>query len=250
MRDLHWRLIALAFVVWGIGYTCYHVVGLAIQCPLLVTIVVLLALGFDFSNGIHDAANSIATVVSTRVLTPFQAVVWAAFFNFVAAYMFGTHVAMTIGKGVVKPEAVDTYVILSGLLGAILWNLFTWYLGLPTSSSHALIGGLSGAAITKSGFGAIIVSGILRICTFIVLSPLIGLVLGFSIGAVLTFFFRNARPSRVDAFFRKGQLVSAALYSLGHGTNDAQKTMGIIALLLYQSIWNQQKFETSRSGSC
>lgn len=243
MRDLHWRVLAGVFVVWGITYTLYHVIGLAFQCPLLVTIVVLLALGFDFSNGIHDAANSIATIVSTRVLTPFQAVVWAAFFNFVAAYMFGTHVAMTIGKGVVRPEAVDTYVILSGLLGAILWNLFTWYLGLPTSSSHALIGGLSGAAITKSGFGAIIVSGILRICSFIVLSPLIGLVLGFTIGALLTLLLRNARPNRVDKFFRKGQLVSAALYSLGHGTNDAQKTMGIIALLLYQSIWSDQKFE-------
>ena len=152
-RDLIWRLLALAFVVWGVCYTTYHVGSLALQAPILVTFVVVLALAFDFSNGIHDAANSIATVVATRVLTPFQAVVWAAFFNFVAAYIFGIHIAMTIGKGVVHPEVVDTYVILSGLLGAILWNLTTWYLGLPTSSSHALIGGLAGAAIAKSGFG-------------------------------------------------------------------------------------------------
>lgn len=242
MHEKYWRLMAIVFVVWGVSYTSYHVVGLAIECPVLVTIVVMLALGFDFSNGIHDAANSIATIVSTRVLTPLQAVVWAAFFNFIAAYVFGIHVAMTIGKGVVHPDAVDTYVILSGLLGAVLWNLFTWYLGLPTSSSHALIGGLAGAAVTRSGFGSIVVAGILRICAFIVLSPLIGLVLGYAIGAVLTFFLRNARPTRVDSFFRKGQLLSAALYSLGHGTNDAQKTMGIIALLLYQSIWRDKAF--------
>jgi PiT family inorganic phosphate transporter len=215
---------------------------LALSAPLLVTVVVALALTFDFTNGIHDAANSIATVVSTRVLTPLQAVVWAAFFNFVAAYLFSTHVAMTIGKGVVHPEVVDTLVILSGVLGAILWNLTTWYLGLPTSSSHALIGGLAGAAIAKSGLGAIIVAGVLKIAAFIVLSPLIGLVLGFVMGVGMTWLFRSATPRRVDSLFRKGQLCSAALYSLGHGTNDAQKTMGIIALLLYSSVWKDEKF--------
>jgi PiT family inorganic phosphate transporter len=241
-RELIWRLLAMAFVVWGTCYTCYHVGGLALECPVLVTLVVVLALAFDFSNGIHDAANSIATVVSTRVLTPIQAVVWAAFFNFVAAYMFGTDVAMTIGKGVVDPDVVDTYVILSGLLGAILWNLTTWYLGLPTSSSHALIGGLAGAAIAKSGLGAVIVLGILRIAAFIVLSPVIGLVLGLSVGVGMMWLFRNARPSKVNSLFRKGQLCSAAAYSLGHGTNDAQKTMGIIALLLYSSVWKEQSF--------
>jgi PiT family inorganic phosphate transporter len=208
----------------------------------LVTIVVVLALAFDFTNGANDAANSIATVVSTRVLTPQQAVVWAAFFNFVAAYVFGIHVAMTVGKGVVHPEVVDTLVILSGLLGAIVWNVATTHLGFPISCSHALIGGLAGAAIAKSGTGAVIVTGILKIAAFIVLSPLIGLVLGFAIGLGMTLLCRNARPTRVDSLFRKGQLCSAALYSLGHGTNDAQKTMGIIALLLYSSIWRDRSF--------
>ena len=173
----------------------------------MVTLVVVLALAFDFTNGIHDAANSIATIVSTRVLTPLQAVVWAAFFNFVAAYVFGMHVAMTIGTGVVHPEVVDTLMILSGLLGAILWNLMTWRLGLPTSSSHALIGGLAGAAIAKAGFGSVILSGMLKIAAFIVLSPLIGLVLSFMMGVGMTWLFRNATPRRVDFLFRKGQLV-------------------------------------------
>ncbi len=241
-RGLIWGVLAAGFVVWGTCFTGYHVGALAIECPALVTVVVVLALTFDFTNGIHDAANSIATVVSTRVLTPVQAVVWAAFFNFVAAYLFGIHVAMTIGKGVVQPEVVDTLMILSGLLGAILWNLTTWCLGLPTSSSHALIGGLAGAAIAKAGLGAVIAGGILRIVAFIVLSPLIGLVLGFTMGVGMTFLFRNARPARVDSLFRKGQLCSAAAYSLGHGTNDAQKTMGIIALLLYSSIWKGRTF--------
>ena len=241
-RHLIWYLLAVGFAVWGASYTCYHVGRLALEVPVLVTGVVVLALAFDFTNGIHDAANSIATVVSTRVLTPLQAVVWAAFFNFVAAYVFGTHVAMTIGTGVVHPEVVDTLMILSGLLGAILWNLTTWYLGLPTSSSHALIGGLAGAAIAKSGLGAVIVTGILKIAAFIVLSPMIGLVLGFVMGVGMTWLFRNSTPRRVDFLFRKGQLCSAALYSLGHGTNDAQKTMGIIALLLYSSIWKNEEF--------
>jgi PiT family inorganic phosphate transporter len=238
-----WNLLAVGFAVLGVTYTCYHVGRLALEVPVLVTVVVVLALAFDFTNGIHDSANSIATIVSTRVLTPLQAVVWAAFFNFLAAYVFGTHVAMTIGTGVVRAEVVDTLMILSGLLAAILWNLTTWYLGLPTSSSHALIGGLAGAAIAKSGLGAIIVSGILKIAAFIVLSPMIGLVLGFVMGLGMTWLFRNATPRRVDSRFRKGQLLSAALYSLGHGSNDAQKTMGIIALLLYSSVWKGRTFE-------
>jgi inorganic phosphate transporter, PiT family len=241
-RQWIWSILALGFAAWGVCYTGIHIGSLAMQAPVLVTLVVVLALGFDFTNGIHDAANSIATVVSTRVLTPLQAVVWAAIFNFVAAYIFGTHVAMTIGTGVVRPEVVDTYVVLSGLMGAILWNLVTWYLGLPTSSSHALIGGLAGAVIAKAGLSAVIVSGILKIALFIVLSPLIGLVLGYVTGVGMTWLFRHATPRRVDSLFRKGQLCSAALYSLGHGTNDAQKTMGIIALLLYSSIWQKQKF--------
>jgi inorganic phosphate transporter, PiT family len=239
-RQLIWGFVAIGFALWGVSYTCYHIVALGASA--FVTAVVVLALAFDFTNGIHDAANSIATVVSTRVLTPLQAVVWAATFNFVAAYVFGTHVAMTIGKGVVQPEVVDTLVVLSALLGAILWNLTTWYLGLPTSSSHALIGGLAGAAIAKSGLGAVVVLGILKIAAFIILSPLIGLVLGFLVGVGLTWLFRNATPRRVDFLFRKGQLCSAALYSLGHGTNDAQKTMGIIALLLYSSVWKEESF--------
>ncbi|MBN2024166.1 MAG: inorganic phosphate transporter [Pirellulales bacterium] len=216
---------------------------MAVHYPLMVTIVVVLALGFDFCNGIHDAANSIATVVSTRVLTPLQAVVWAAFFNFVAAYLGTTHVAKMVGTGVVHPEAVDTLVIFGGLLGAIAWNLVTWHWGLPVSSSHALIGGLVGASIAKGGVGTVVGSGILWIVLFIVLSPLIGLILGFTIGLVMTWLFRNARPSRVDSLFRKGQLLSAAAYSFGHGSNDAQKTMGIIALLLFSSAMKEPDFE-------
>jgi PiT family inorganic phosphate transporter len=240
-RETFWGVLAISFAVWGIGYMGYHVGLIAVSAPALVTIVAVLALGFDFTNGIHDAANSIATVVSTRVLTPLQAVVWAAFFNFVAAYLFGTHVAMTIYKDVVQQNVVTTPMILSGLLGAILWNLTTWYLGLPTSSSHALVGGMAGAAIAKAGFGAVILSGLLKIAAFIVLSPLLGLVLGFGIGVGMTWLFHRSTPRRVDFLFRKGQLLSAALYSLGHGTNDAQKTMGILALLFYTSIWKDQK---------
>jgi inorganic phosphate transporter, PiT family len=239
-REWIWGGLAIAFAVWAVGFTGYHVAAVASEAPVLVTVVMVLALGFDFTNGIHDAANSIATVVSTRVLSPLQAVVWAAFFNFVAAYVFGTHVAMTIGKGVVHPEVVDTFMVLSGLLGAILWNVLTWHLGLPTSSSHALIGGLSGAAIAKAGFGAVIGSGLLKIAAFIVLSPLFGLTLGLIIGVGMTWLFHRATPRRVDFIFRKGQLVSAALYSLGHGTNDAQKTMGILALLFFT--WKHETF--------
>jgi inorganic phosphate transporter, PiT family len=182
-------------------------------------------------------------VVSTRVLSPIQAVVWAAFFNFVAAYVFSTHVAQTIGEKVVRQDIVDTYFVLSALLGAICWNLITWYLGLPTSSSHALVGAMAGAAIAKAGVGAVMFSGILWIVAFIILSPLLGLVLGFVMGVGMTWLFRNATPRRVDVLFRKGQLCSAALYSLGHGANDAQKTMGIIAMLLYSTVWKGRPFE-------
>ncbi len=240
-RESVWGFLAIAFAVWGVGYMGYHVGAIALSAPALVTIVLVLALAFDFTNGIHDAANSIATVVSTRVLTPLQAVVWAAFFNFVAAYVFGVGVAKTIGTGVVHEEVVDILMLLSALSGAILWNLMTWYLGLPTSSSHALIGALAGAAIAKAGVGAVIAGGLLKIAAFIVLSPLIGLVLGFAIGVGMTWLFRNSTPHRVDSLFRKGQLLSAALYSLGHGSNDAQKTMGIIALAL--CTWKGQSFE-------
>ncbi|HEY2293747.1 MAG TPA: inorganic phosphate transporter [Thermoanaerobaculia bacterium] len=199
----------------------------------LVVFVILVALTFDFLNGFHDAANSIATVVSTRVLSPNKAVVWAAFFNFVAAFVLGTHVAKTIGSGMIDLKAVTQEVILAGLIGAILWNLITWYYGLPVSSSHALIGGYAGAAIIKAGsFGVILLSGWTKTLLFIVLAPLIGLVLGFAMMVMVTWIVRRWRPSRVDRQFRKLQLLSAAAYSLGHGGNDAQKTMGIITGLL------------------
>jgi PiT family inorganic phosphate transporter len=193
------------------------------------------ALVFDFLNGFHDAANSVATVVSTGTLTPNVAVAWAAFFNFVAAFGFGVKVAATLGKGVVTPEAIDRWVVLGGLVGAIFWNLFTWYFGLPVSSSHALIGGLSGAAVAHAGFGALILPGLEKIALFIVLSPLLGLVLGYLIMQLLLFLHAASHPATVDRRFRRLQLVSAAFYSLGHGTNDAQKTMGIIAVLLYSA---------------
>src|SRR6266542_3861267 len=199
----------------------------------LVVFIILIALAFDYINGFHDAANSIATVVSTRVLTPMQAVVWAAFFNFVAAFGFGVQVAKTVGEGVVNAAIVDQWVILGGLAGAIAWNLFTWYSGIPSSSSHALIGGCSGAAVAKAGWGALVPTGLLKITAFIVLAPILGMALGFSLMVVTLWIFRSTRPSRVDALFRRLQLVSAAFYSLGHGTNDAQKTMGIIAILLF-----------------
>ena len=201
----------------------------------LVAFIILVALAFDYINGFHDAANSIATVVSTRVLTPFQAVVWAAVFNFVAAFGFGVSVARTVGKGVVEASVVDQWVILGGLLGAIAWNLITWYYGIPSSSSHALIGGFSGAAVAKAGFGALIATGLAKIAVFIVLAPVVGLVLGFILMTATTWIMRGFRPARADKLFRRLQLVSAAFYSLGHGTNDAQKTMGIIAILLFSS---------------
>ena len=195
----------------------------------LVVLVIVVALVFDYINGFHDAANSIATVVSTRVLTPGRAVVWAAFFNFAAAFGFGTAVARTVGAGMIDISVVTHAVILAGLLGAIVWDLITWYYGLPTSSSHALIGGYAGAAVAKAGTGVVIVSGWTKTLMFIVLAPAIGLVLGLTLMMSIYWIFRNFAPSRIDIWFRRLQLVSAALYSLGHGANDAQKTMGIIA---------------------
>jgi PiT family inorganic phosphate transporter len=199
----------------------------------LVVFIILLALAFDFRNGFHDAANSIATVVSTRVLSPAQAVVWAAFFNFVAAFGFGVSVAKTVGKGIVHTDVVDPAVILAALVGAIVWNIVTWYGGIPSSSSHALIGGLAGAAMAKTGFAGLVPAGLVKTATFIVVSPLLGLVIGFSLMVGVVWLFLRSSPSRVDQLFRRLQLVSAAFYSLGHGTNDAQKTMGIIAGLLF-----------------
>lgn len=198
-------------------------------------VIIVVALIFDYVNGFHDAANSIATVVSTRVLTPGQAVVWAAFFNFVAAFGFEVHVAKTMGSGLVHLEMVTPQVILAGLIGAIAWDLITWWLGLPTSSSHALIGGYAGAAIAHAGFRAMIWNGWLKPVSFIVIAPMLGLVLGFLLMLATIWVCRRAIPRRVDRIFRRLQLLSAALYSLGHGTNDAQKTMGIIAGVLYTS---------------
>jgi inorganic phosphate transporter, PiT family len=201
--------------------------------PFYVAVIIVLALVFDFLNGFHDAANSIATVVSTRVLTPGMAVLWAAFFNFIAVFVLGTEVAKMVGKGIVLPEAVNNHVLLAALTGAIFWNLLTWWLGLPTSSSHALIGGLVGAGVSYGGWDAIVVPGLTKTAMFIVIAPMVGLTLGFANMVLVSWIFRRAHPGRVDHLFRKLQLVSAALYSLGHGGNDAQKTMGIIALLLF-----------------
>ncbi len=201
----------------------------------LVAFVVLVALVFDFINGFHDAANSVATIVSTRVLSPRAAVAWAAFFNFAALLIFKVHVATTIGKGIVDPAIMNVAVIFSGLMGAIIWDLLTWWWGLPTSSSHALVGGFVGAAVAKAGFGALITSGLIKICTFILIAPLLGLLLGFILMSLINIIFVNFSPSRVDQHFRRLQLVSASLYSLGHGGNDAQKTMGIIAILLFST---------------
>jgi inorganic phosphate transporter, PiT family len=198
-----------------------------------VILIIGLALAFDFVNGFHDAANSIATVVSTRVLTPLQGVVWAAVFNFIAAFTFGTAVAHTIGGGLIDVNRVDNLVIFCGLFGAIVWDLITWRIALPTSSSHALVGGYAGAAIVKAGFDVLIVSGWVKTLAFIIIAPLLGYILGTFFILVITLLFRKSSPTSVDIIFRRGQLVSAALYSLGHGTNDAQKTMGIIAGVLF-----------------
>ncbi|MBN1498497.1 MAG: inorganic phosphate transporter [Spirochaetes bacterium] len=199
---------------------------------LYILFLIFLALLFDFLNGFHDAANSIATVVSTRVLSPRYAVAWAAFFNFIAFLFFGLHVAGTIGKGIIDINIMSKELILATLIAACAWDVITWYFGLPTSSSHALMGGLIGAAVVKAGVKGLVCSGILKTVAFIFISPIMGLILGLVLGTIVYRLFRKSAPTQVDKYFRKGQLVSAALYSLGHGGNDAQKTMGIIAGLL------------------
>lgn len=207
---------------------------------LLAVVIITVALVFDFINGFHDAANSVATIVATRVLTPFQAVLWAAFFNFVSAFSFGTGVAKTVGKGMIDLSLVTPYVILAGLLGAIVWDLITWYFGLPTSSSHALFGGYAGAAMARvaylrgfeKSFDAILPRGWTMTIIFIVLAPLLGLLLAYILMTSLYWLFRHSTPRRMDVYFRKLQLLSAAVFSYSHGTNDAQKTMGIITGVL------------------
>jgi PiT family inorganic phosphate transporter len=198
-----------------------------------VIFLVFIALVFDFLNGFHDSANSISTVVSTRVLSPKYAVLWAAFFNFAAAFFIGTEVANTVGRGIIHLDIVDNLVILAALGGAIIWNITTWYYGLPSSSSHALIGGLIGAGFAKAGLSTLVWSGIIKTTAFIVLSPAIGLILGYLFMAISLNLNRNSNMARSDKLYRKLQLVSAAIYSIGHGMNDAQKTMGIIAMALY-----------------
>ena len=211
--------------------------------------VVFVALVFDFINGFHDAANSIATVVGTRVLSPKRAVAWAAFFNFIAAFALETRVAKTIGKDIVDPSVVDPVLILAALVGAIAWNLLTWWWGLPSSSSHALIGGFAGAAVMKAGIGVLVTKGLIKIFTFIVLSPLLGFGLGFVFFLFVAWIFRKARPEPLDRGFRKVQLFSAAAFSFGHGMNDAQKTMGIISALLFSapSLSSEPRLPVSRS---
>jgi PiT family inorganic phosphate transporter len=205
-----------------------------------VVFIISVALFFDYTNGFHDAANSIATVVSTRVLTPRAAVVWAAFFNFAAFLIFGTHVANTVGK-TVETSIVSEAVIFAGLLGAITWNLITWRLGLPTSSSHALIGGFGGAGIAKAGWHVLNAASVRKTAMFIVISPTFGFIMGFILMLTMLWMFRRSHPGRVDSWFRRAQLVSAAAYSLGHGGNDAQKTMGIISALLVGTGYLSQK---------
>ena len=202
---------------------------------LSIIFLVALALLFDFLNGFNDSANSIATVVSTRVLTPGHAVIWAAFFNFIAFLFFGLHVANTVGKGIIDISIIDSQVIFATLIGACMWDVVAWSLGLPTSSSHALIGGMVGAALVKKGVSALVLPGIIKTVSFIFICPIVGMVFGLTIGTIVHWLFRKATPLQVDHIFRKGQLVSAAFYSLGHGGNDAQKTMGIIAALLFSA---------------
>ncbi len=204
---------------------------------LFVLFIILVALAFDFTNGMHDAANSIATVVSTRVLTPRQAVLWAAFFNFVAFLIFHTRVAEMVGAGMIDVRIVTPQVIFGALCGAIGWNLFTWYMGLPTSSSHALMGGYAGAAIVKAGPGAIIAHGWVKVVLFIFIAPVLGMALGVAFITLTTWLVRKKNPARINRAARRLQLFSAALYSLGHGGNDAQKTMGIIATLILSAGW-------------
>jgi PiT family inorganic phosphate transporter len=199
---------------------------------LIIVAIVVIALAFDYINGFHDAANSIATVVSTRVLTPRTAVIWAAFFNFIAFVVFPLHVAHTIGKGIIDPAIVNDRVLLSALGGAIVWNLITWFYGLPSSSSHALVGGLVGAGLCKGGTAVIQTAGVTKTAIFIVVSPVLGMLLGAAMMVLVAWAFRRAQPGRIDRWFRRLQLVSSALFSLGHGANDAQKTMGIIMAML------------------
>jgi PiT family inorganic phosphate transporter len=204
-----------------------------VQISLAVVVVlVLVALAFDFMNGFHDAANSIATVVSTRVLKPHQAVAMAAFFNFAALFVFHLSVAATVGKGIVDPAVVDHYVVFGALVGAIAWNVITWWYGIPSSSSHALIGGLVGAAVAKAGTGNLVVAGLAKTLAFIFIAPMLGMILGAALMLAVSWIFVRSTPARVDRWFRRMQLVSASLYSLGHGGNDAQKTAGIIWVLL------------------
>ena len=198
----------------------------------VVVLLVALAIVFDFMNGFHDAANSIATVVSTGVLKPTQAVVFAAFFNFIAIFIFHLSVAATVGKGIVQPGVVDTHVVFGALVGAISWNVLTWYYGIPSSSSHALIGGIVGATVAKAGTGPLVMAGVLKTVAFIFVSPLLGYLLGSAMMVAVAWVFRRVRPGRVDKWFRSLQLLSAGAYSLGHGGNDAQKTIGIIWMLL------------------
>ncbi len=200
-----------------------------------IVFLIFLALLFDFLNGFHDSANSIATIVSTRVLSPQYAVIWAAFFNMLAFFIFGHHVAKTMGKGIIDIHIIDNHIIFGTLMGACIWNIITWYFGLPTSSSHALIGGLIGAGLVKAGPAGLVASGIIKTVCFIFISPIVGLFLGTVCGIAVSWVFRKKSLRQVDGFFRKGQLFSAALYSLGHGGNDAQKTMGIIASLLFSA---------------
>ena len=198
----------------------------------VLVLLIVLALAFDFMNGFHDAANSIATVVSTGVLRPQWAVIWAAFFNFIAFLVFGLAVAATIGKGIVNLDIIDQSVVFGALVGAISWNIITWYYGIPSSSSHALIGGIVGAGVAKAGVGSLIAGGLLKVVTFIFVAPLMGFALGVLLMILVSWIFNRTTPRRVDRWFRRGQIVSASLYSLAHGSNDAQKTMGIIWMLL------------------
>ena len=199
---------------------------------LLVCIVIIIALGFDFLNGFHDAANSIATIVATHVLSPVAAVGMAAFWNFAAAFFFETKVAATIGKDIVNPQYLDPYMVLFGLLGAIIWNVLTWYLALPSSSSHALVGGFAGAAVAHAGFAALKIGGLMKVIPYIVIAPLVGMILGRLMMMLMYSLFKHSSPRSVDHVFRRGQLVAASIFSFSHGLNDAQKTMGIIVALL------------------
>ena len=213
------------------------------QVFLVMVVLVAVALAFDFMNGFHDSANSIALMVSTRLLTPQAAVAWAAFFNFIAFLVFGLHVAMTVGAGIVEPAIVDNAVIFGALCGAIIWNLITWWFGIPSSSSHALVGGLVGAALAKAGWSVIIAGGLIKTSSAIVLSPLLGLLLALAFSIAVLWMFRRASPASTEDRFNTAQFISASLYSLGHGGNDAQKTMGIITVLLYANGYLEGEFE-------